>query len=64
MNRYPDPFTLQENARRLRREALSGMADGVAIKWKALAALLRRRRPPLRSSHASYPCQSPTPSHS
>jgi hypothetical protein len=64
MNRYPDPLTLQENARRLRREALSGMARGAAIRWKTLVALLRRRRPPLRSSHAPHPCQGPTPSHS
>ena len=61
MNRYPDPFTLQENARHLRREALAGIAHGAAIKWKTLVALLRR--PPLRSSHASYPCQGSTPSH-
>jgi len=64
MNRYPDPFTLQENARRMRREALAGMAHDAGIKWKTLVAHLRRRRPPLRSSHAPYPCQGPTPSHS
>jgi hypothetical protein len=62
MNRYPDPLTLQQNARRLRHEALVGMAHGVAIKWRTLVAL-RRRRPPLRSSHAAYPCQGTTPSH-
>ena len=63
MNRYPDPLTLQENARRLRREALAGMAHGAAIRWRTLVALIRRRRPPLRSIHASNPCQGPSPSH-
>lgn len=54
MNRYPDPFVLQRNARALRREALAGIASGAAIKWRALLA---------RLSHAPLPRQGPTPSH-
>ena len=54
MNRYPDPFVLQRNARALRREALSGIACEAAIKWKALLAGL---------SHAPLPRQGPTPTH-
>ena len=64
MNRYPDPFVLQENARALRREALAGIALEGAIKWKSLMDLLRNGRPPLRQSHAPNPCQGPAPSHS
>ena len=54
MNRYPDPFLLQREARALRREALSGIARGVAIKWRTLVA---------RSPDAPYPCQGPAPTH-
>ena len=54
MNRYPDPFSLQRNARALRREALSGIAEAGAIKWRALVG---------RLLHASHPRQVPTPAH-
>ena len=64
MNRHPDPFVLQDNARALRREALAGIACKGAIKWKSLLAFLRSERPPLRPSHAPYPCQGPAPTHS
>jgi len=63
MNRYPDPFVLQQNARALRREALAGIALEGAIKWKSLMDLLRSGHLPLKS-HAPYPCQGPTPTHS
>lgn len=54
MNRYPDPFLLQRNARALRREAMAGIATEAAIKWRALLA---------RFSHAPHPCQGPAPTH-
>ena len=48
MNRYPDPFTLQANARHLRHEAFAGMARSIAIKWRTLVA--------------PSPCLAPAPS--
>ena len=55
--RYPEPDTLREQARALRREALAGIACEGAIKWRSLIDLLRKRRPPLPTSHAPHPCQ-------
>jgi hypothetical protein len=54
MNRYPDPSHLQQQARALRREALAGIAEAVAIKWKALLDA---------ASNAPHPRKGPTPSH-
>ena len=54
MNRYPDPFTLERNARELRREALSGIAEAAAVKWRALVG---------RLPHAPHPRQVPAPAH-
>ena len=53
MNRYPDPLTLQQEARRLRSEAMAGMARAAAIKWRTFR----------RSLHASHPRQVPAPPH-
>ena len=53
MNRYPDPLTLQQEARRLRTEALAGMARAAAIKWRTFQ----------RSLHASLSRQVAPPPH-
>jgi hypothetical protein len=54
MTRYPDPSVLQLQARALRREALSGIAQAAAIKWKALLDA---------ASNAPHPRKGPAPSH-
>jgi hypothetical protein len=48
MNRYPDPFTLQANARNLRHEAFASIARAAAIKWRSLVG--------------PSPCPAPAPS--
>ena len=53
MNRYPDPQKLQQNAQRLRREALAGIAHDAAIKWRSLRWI----------PHAPNPSQVAAPSH-
>ena len=64
MNRHPDPFRLRENARALRREALSGIASEGAIKWETLVALLTEKASAAPTPNAPLPCQGPAPSHS
>jgi hypothetical protein len=61
--RHPDPDTLRQHARDLRRDALSGIACGAAVKWRSLMESLRERRPALPRIHAAYPCQSPAAPH-
>ena len=60
---HTDPDLLRDHARNLRREAFSGIACGVAVKWRSLMESLRERRPALPLPHAAYPCQSPAAPH-
>jgi hypothetical protein len=63
MNRYPDPFILQRRAQELRREALAGMFDAAAIKWRTLVALIAEKASATPTSNAPHPRQGPAPTH-
>jgi hypothetical protein len=63
MNRYQDPLTLQQNARRLRHEALAGMGRAAAIKWRTLVALIAEKASAAPTAHAPHPRQVTSQAH-
>ncbi len=48
-------MTLRQQAQALRREEVRRIGSAAAVKWQTLLQS--------RASHASLPCQSPTPTH-